>query len=60
MSPKGQSAVVGDHEAASPIPNVPGSLDTTKLNLQLIDWQKETPEMMKAFEARWNKLFGTR
>ncbi len=60
MSPKGQAALVGNQEAASPLPNVPGSLDTSKLNLQLLDWEKHTPESIKAFEAKWNKLFGAR
>lgn len=60
MSPKGQSAIVGNQEAASPLPNVPGSIDTSKLNLQLLDWDKHSPESIKAFEAKWNKLFGAR
>ena len=41
-------------------PNVPGSLDMGKLNMQLLDWDKATPESLKAFEAKWNKLFGAR
>lgn len=60
MSVKGQSAVVGNGEAASPVPNVPGALDVSKINLTLIDWDKVTPEGVKAFEARWNSLFGAR
>ena len=60
MSPKGQAAIVGNQEAASPLPNIPGSLDTSKLNLQLVDWDKQTPESLKAFEVKWNKLFGAR
>jgi iron(III) transport system substrate-binding protein len=60
MSPKGQAAIVGNEEAASPLPNVPGSLDMRKLNMQLLDWDKATPESLKTFEAKWNKLFGAR
>jgi len=36
------------------VPGVPGSLDLSKVNLQLIDWDKVTPEGVKAYEARWN------
>ena len=60
MSVKGQSAIVGNQEAASVLPNVPGALDTSKMNIQMLDWEKQTPESVKAFEAKWNKLFGTR
>lgn len=60
MSVRGQQALVGNEEAASPLKGVPGSLDTSKINLQLLDWDKATPESLKAFEGRWNKLFGTR
>ena len=60
MSVLGQQAVVGKGEAASPLPNVPGALDVSKINLTLIDWDKVTPEGVKAFEARWNSLFGAR
>jgi hypothetical protein len=42
------------------VPGVPGALDTSKVNLSLIDWDKVTPEGVKAFEARWNSLFGAR
>lgn len=57
MSVKGQTAVVGNSEAASPVPGVPGALDISKVNLTLIDWDKVTPEGVKAFEVRWNSLF---
>jgi iron(III) transport system substrate-binding protein len=60
MSVQGQSAVVGNAEAASPLPNVPGALDVSKINLTLIDWDKVTAEGVKTFEARWNSLFGAR
>lgn len=60
LSPAGQAAIVGNQEAASPLAGVPGSLDMAKINLTLVDWDKVNPEAMKAFEAKWNKLFGAR
>lgn len=60
MSVKGQTAIVGNGESGSPVPGVPGALDTSKVNLSLIDWDKVTPEGVKAFEVRWNSLFGAR
>lgn len=60
MSPKGQQAIVGNEESASPLPNIPGSLDMRKYNMQVLDWDKATPESIKAFEAKWNRLFGAR
>jgi len=60
MSVRGQTAIVGNNEAASPLPNVPGALDMAKINLTLIDWDKVTPEGVKTFETRWNTLFGAR
>lgn len=60
MSVAGQTAVVGNAEAASPLPNVPGALDVSKINLTLIDWDKVTAESVKTFENRWNTLFVAR
>lgn len=60
MSVKGQTAIVGNGESSSPVPGVPGALDPAKVNLTLIDWDKVTPEGVKAFENRWNLLFGAR
>ncbi len=60
MSVKGQAAIAGNGEASSPLPGVPGALELSKINLTLIDWDKVTPEGVKAFEARWNSLFGAR
>lgn len=60
LSVPGQAAIVGNGEAGSALPGVPGALDTAKYNLSLIDWEKVTPEGVKAFEARWNSLFGAR
>jgi len=58
MSVKGQTAIVGNGESSSPVPGVPGALDISKINLSLIDWDKVTPEGVKAYETRWNSLFG--
>ncbi len=60
MSVKGQAAIVGNGESGSPVPGVAGALDLSKVNLTLIDWDKVTPEGVKAFENRWNSLFGAR
>lgn len=60
LSARGQAAIVGNQEAASPLAGVPGSLDMAKINLTLVDWDKVNPEAVKVFEARWNKLFGAR
>lgn len=60
LSVRGQAAIVGNGEAGSALAGVPGALDTNKYNLSLIDWEKVTPEGVKAFEARWNSLFGAR
>ena len=54
------TAIVGNGESGSPVPGVPGAFDTSKVNLTLIDWVKVTPEGVKAFENRWNSLFGAR
>ena len=60
MSAKGQAAIVGNGESGSPVAGVTGALDVSKVNLTLIDWDKVTPEGVKAFETRWNSLFGAR
>ena len=60
MSVPGQSAIVGKEEGASPLPNVPGSLDMKKLKMQMIDPETFPPERVKAFEAKWNELFKAR
>jgi len=39
---------------------VPGSLDMTKLKMQLIDPETYTQERVKAFEGKWNTLFKAR
>jgi len=60
MSVPGQSAIVGKQESASPLPNVPGAIDISKMNVHMLDWEQATPEALKTFSARWNKLFGAR
>ena len=60
MSAKGQAALVGESEATSLIPGFPKSIDLKANNISLLNWNDYTPERIKAFEARWNSLFGTR
>ena len=60
MSVPGQTAIVGKEEGASPLPNVPGSIDTRKLKMELIDPETFTAEQIKAFETKWNNLFKAR
>lgn len=60
MSEKGQAAMIGNGEASSMIPNFPGSIDLKANNISLLDWNEYTPERIKAFEQRWNSLFGAR
>jgi len=60
LSPRGQAALVGNQEAGSPLPGVAGSIDLAKINLTLVDWDKVNMESVKAFEVKWNKLFGAR
>ena len=60
MSTRGQTAIVGNQDAASPLPNLPGSIDISKSKVQMLDWEKTTPEMLKAYEAKWQKLFQVR
>ena len=55
MSPRGQTVWNGDGNSASALPNIPGSLDASTLNLP--DLKKFPPEAVKPFTARWNKLF---
>jgi iron(III) transport system substrate-binding protein len=58
MSPRGQTILVGDGESASPLPNIKGSLDITKLSM--LDPEKYTADAIKAVETKWNGLFKTR
>ena len=55
MGPRGQQAWNGNNDSASPLPNIPGSLDAGAL--QLADLSKYPPQVAKPFTARWNKLF---
>ncbi len=55
MSVRGQTTWNGNGDSASPLPNIPGSLDASTLNLP--DLKKFTPDVVKPFTARWNKLF---
>ena len=55
MSVRGQSIWNGNGDSASPLPNIPNSLDAS--TLQRIDFSKFPPERVKEMTARWNKLF---
>ncbi len=55
MSVRGQSIWNGNGDSASPLPNIPNSLDAN--SLQRIDFSKFPPERVKEMTARWNKLF---
>lgn len=55
MSVRGQSIWNGNGDSASPLPNIPNSLDAG--TLQRIDFSKFPPERVKEMTARWNKLF---
>lgn len=55
MSVRGQSIWNGNGDSASPLPNIPNSLDAA--SLQRIDFSKFPPERIKTMTARWNKLF---
>jgi iron(III) transport system substrate-binding protein len=60
LSEKGQAALVGNSEASSVIPNFPNSIDLKANNISLLNWEEYPPERIKAFEQRWNSLFGAR
>lgn len=55
MSARGQAVWNGNGDSASPLPNIPNSLDAN--TLQRVDLSKFPPEVVKPFTARWNKLF---
>ena len=55
MSVRGQSIWNGNGDSASPLPNIPNSLDAS--SLQRIDFSKFPPERVKEMTARWNTLF---
>ena len=55
MSPKGQAAWNGGGESASPLPNIPGSLDNRTLSP--VDLVPYTDALVKTQTARWNAIF---
>ena len=55
MSRAGQTAWNGLGEAASPLPNIPGSGDVRSINPY--DPAHYTPEVVKAYRARWEGIF---
>jgi iron(III) transport system substrate-binding protein len=55
MSPRGQTAWSGKGDSASPLPNIPGSLDAKTISPY--DPSPYTAEVVKAQIARWNAMF---
>jgi iron(III) transport system substrate-binding protein len=58
MSPRGQTVWNGHGESASPLPNIPGSLDAK--SMQLFDSAKYTSEVVKPYTDKWNRVFKAR
>lgn len=55
MSPRGQAAWNGRGDSASPLPNVKGSLDAKSIDP--FEPAKYTPDVVKAYTEKWNRLF---
>lgn len=55
MSPKGQATWNGGGESASPLQNIPGSLDNKSLNP--VDLVPYTDAVVKVQTAKWNAIF---
>lgn len=55
MSVRGQTTWSGDGDSASALPNIPGALDNT--GYQPLDLSPYTPEVVKAYTAKFNALF---
>ena len=55
MSPRGQSAWHGMGESASPLPGIPGAIDARTITPY--DHKPYTPEVVKAYQDKWNRLF---
>jgi len=55
MSPRGQTMWSGRGEAASPLPNIPGSLDAK--SIKPFEPSAFPPDAVKAYRARWDGLF---
>ena len=55
MSPRGQATWNGGGESASPLPNIPGAMDSRTVNPY--DPTPYTPEVVIAYTKKWNALF---
>ncbi len=55
MSPAGQAAWAANGEMASPLPNIPNSLDISSMTA--LDPTRFTPDVAKAYRAKWDKMF---
>jgi iron(III) transport system substrate-binding protein len=58
MSPRGQTAWNGHGESASPLPNIPGSLNVK--NMQLFNQAQYTSAVVGPYAEKWNKIFKAR
>ena len=56
MSVRGQTVWNGQGDSASPLPNIPGSLDPRAISP--FDPIPYTAEVVKAYTVKWNALFG--
>lgn len=56
MSARGQTAWNGQGDSASPLPNIPGSLDSRSITP--FDPIPYTADVVKAYTVKWNALFG--
>lgn len=56
MSVRGQTAWNGQGDSASPLPNIPGSLDAR--SIAPFDPLPYTDDVVKAYTVKWNALFG--
>lgn len=56
MSVRGQTVWNGQGDAASPLPNIPGSLDSK--NIVPFDSVLYTAEAVRNYSVKWNALFG--
>lgn len=55
MSRRGQTVWNGTGDSASPLANIPGSLDFS--NISPYDPAKYTPEFIKAYMEKWDRMF---
>jgi len=54
-SARGQTVWAGKGEAASVLPNIPGAMDAG--NISFINLSEYTPDVIKAYIAKWKQQF---